>query len=311
MSTELVKRLLEGDRRAAARLITLVESEVQAPELMRSIYPHTGNAHIIGVTGAPGSGKSTIVYRLTQKFRSKGKTVGIIAVDPTSPFTGGALLGDRIRMQELSSDKGVFIRSMGTRGSLGGLARATNDAIRILDAFGKDVVLVETVGAGQSEVDIVNSAYTSIVVLVPGMGDDVQAIKAGILEIGDVFVVNKADRDGADRTVMELDMMLNLSPDKDEWRPPIVKTIATNDDGLDELIEALDSHIGYLKENDLLDELKECRIRTELIEIVKHRIAKFALEKVNQSDEYEELMKKVCAREIDIYSAADEILDLP
>ena len=218
---DLYTRLLEGDRRAVARLITLVENaDPEAREPVRRLHEHTGRAHIVGITGAPGSGKSTLVSSLTKVLRSRDVSVGIVAIDPTSPFTGGAVLGDRIRMQDLATDPGVFIRSMGTRGALGGIAVATNDAVNILDAFGKEIIIVETVGAGQVEVDIVKLAHTSVVVTMPGGGDEIQALKAGIMEIGDVFVVNKADRDGAGRTFTEILMMLEMSDRRDGWTPP-------------------------------------------------------------------------------------------
>ena len=311
-SEELVKRLLKGDRRAAAKLITLVEndSDTESAEVMHLLHPHTKKAYIVGVTGAPGSGKSTLVDRLTQNLRKMDKTVGVIAVDPTSPFTGGALLGDRIRMKESSVDQGVFIRSMGTRGSLGGLSRATNNSIRILDAFGKDFVLVETVGAGQSEVDIVNSAYTSIVILVPGMGDEIQAIKAGILEIGDIFVVNKSDKEGADRTVMELEMMLDLNPDKSGWMPPIIKTIASKGEGIGELLDSIECHREYLKSNNRLKKRQDSRNEAELLDVLSYKINKYLLDNIKQSGSYDDLLKKVCKQKIDIYSAADEILKI-
>ena len=311
-SSELVKRLLKGDRRAVAKLITLVEndSDTESAEVMHLLHPHTKKAYIVGVTGAPGSGKSTLVDRLTHQLRKMDKTVGVIAVDPTSPFTGGALLGDRIRMKDSSVDQGVFIRSMGTRGSLGGLSRATNNSIRILDAFGKDFVLVETVGAGQSEVDIVNSAYTSIVILVPGMGDEIQAIKAGILEIGDIFVVNKSDKEGADRTVMELEMMLDLNPDKSGWMPPIIKTIASKGEGIGELLDSIECHREYLKSNNLLKKRQESRNEAELLDVLSYKINKYLLDNIKQSGSYDDLLKKVCKQKIDIYSAADEILKI-
>ena len=249
--SDLYERLLAGDRRAAARLITMVEnSDPGAREVLGLLHRHSGGAHIIGLTGSPGSGKSTLACRLAGRFRQDGRTVGIIAVDPTSPFTGGALLGDRVRMQELAGDPEVFIRSMGSRGALGGLAVATNDAINILDAFGKDYIIVETVGAGQVEIEIVKFAHTCVVVTMPGGGDEIQAIKAGILEIGDVFVVNKADREGAHRTCADLEMMLETRPGRDgaDWLPPVLSTVALEDEGVEELAGAVRAHLDYLIE---------------------------------------------------------------
>ncbi|MHC1566300.1 MAG: methylmalonyl Co-A mutase-associated GTPase MeaB [Candidatus Syntropharchaeia archaeon] len=307
---EIVERLLNGDRRAAAKLITLVENNAsEIKEIMNFLYPHTGHAYIIGITGAPGSGKSTLVDRLTVELRKKDKTVGIIAIDPTSPFTGGALLGDRIRMQERSTDKGVFIRSMGTRGSLGGLAKATNDVVSILDAFGKDYIIVETVGAGQSEVDIVNLAHTSIVVLVPGMGDEIQAIKAGILEIGDIFVINKADREGVEKTVMEIEMMLDLSEKKEGWKPPVLKTVATTNEGVPELLDAIEKHRRYLESTDAIEKKRWERGEAKVMEILKEEITNHLTEKIKEDGKFEELIKKVVSREMDPYSAAEEILE--
>jgi LAO/AO transport system kinase len=237
----LADRVLAGDPRALARAISLIEDEADvAAELIRAIYPHTGRAYIVGVTGPPGAGKSTLVDKLTAEIRRQGDTVGVIAVDPTSPFTGGAILGDRLRMQAHSSDPGVFIRSMATRGQLGGLARSTTDVASVLDAAGKSLVIVETVGVGQDEVDIVRMADVSIVILVPGTGDEVQALKAGIMEIADIFVVNKADRDGADRMVTAVESNLALqSYPEGQWRPPIIKTEATTGRGVPELWEAI------------------------------------------------------------------------
>jgi LAO/AO transport system kinase len=285
----LVEALLRGERRALARLLTIVENEREGVEVaLAALFPHTGKAWVIGITGAPGTGKSTLMNALTKAYRKTGKTVGIIAVDPTSPFSGGAILGDRIRMRDLAGDSGVFIRSMATRGSLGGLARATRDAIRVLDAAGFDIVLVETVGAGQSEVDIVRTAQTTIVVEAPGLGDDVQAIKAGILEIADVLVVNKADRPGADNTVRGLRAMLELGhpasrsqliqhhghlldaslpggdPNDPLWLPPVVRTVSTEETGIDELMAAVERHRLYLNDNGVLDALEQQRIEIEL-----------------------------------------------
>ena len=241
---ELLQRFAAGDKRALARAITLVENGApEAPGIMREIFAKTGNAHVVGVTGAPGVGKSTLVDRLAVEYRGRGRTVGIIAVDPTSPFTGGAVLGDRIRMQKGAADEGVFIRSLAARGHLGGVSLATGDVIKVMDAFGMDMVIVETVGAGQSEVDIMGLVHTTLVVTIPGMGDDIQAIKAGILEIGDLFVVNKADRDGADRTVMELEVMLDMNPHQGPWRPPVLKTTARDNVGISDLVDGIERHL--------------------------------------------------------------------
>src|SRR5262249_23926791 len=245
-SEDLARGVLAQSPRAIGRAISEVERDSPAvPELLRRLFPETGRARIVGVTGPPGAGKSTLVQRLAQAYRKQGRRVGIVAVDPSSPFTGGAILVDRIRMAEIYTDPGVFIRSMATRGALGGLARATSDAVDVLDASGFDVVLIETVGVGQDEVDIVQAAETVAVVLVPGLGDDIQAIKAGILEIGDVFIVNKADREGADRTAAELAMMLDLSP-LEGWRPPIVRTVAPRGEGIAEAVSALAAHGEHL-----------------------------------------------------------------
>lgn len=304
-----VPALLAGDRRALARLITAVENRApEARSMMKEVYPHTGKAHIVGITGSPGVGKSTLVDALTAELRKNGRTVGIIAVDPTSPFTGGAILGDRIRMQGVGLDEGVFIRSLATRGHLGGLSRATSDVIRLMDAFGKDVVIVETVGAGQAEVDIVRLAQTTVVVTVPGLGDDIQAIKAGILEIGDVFVVNKADHDGAERAANELELMLSLNPEQGGWRPPIVKTVARDGAGLPELAEKVASHLAYLRESGRLAEKNQATSESELKAIVTARAGARILGAAGASGLLPELVARVAGREVDPYSAADEIL---
>jgi LAO/AO transport system kinase len=257
----LTNQLLKGDRRAAAKLITIVENDpMDAKKVISRIYKHTGKAQIVGITGPSGSGKSTLVNQLACFMRKKGRTVGIIAVDVSSPFSGGAFLGDRIRMMDLTTDTGIFIRSMATRGCKGGIARATCDAIKILDALGKDMILVETVGAGEEDVDIMNASHTSIVITVPGLGDDIQANKAGMMEIADIFVVNKADRVGADMVVYELESMLRLV-DKSRWKPPVVKTIATGSVGINELDGRIDEHFNYVKENDLIRERQKRRAR--------------------------------------------------
>src|SRR5690348_17187899 len=249
MSTpDIVERLLAGDRRALARVVTLIENNApETRQILARLHVHGGHAHIIGITGSPGAGKSTLVTQLARELRRRDRTIGVIAVDPSSPFTGGAILGDRIRMQELAGDPHVFIRSMASRGSLGGLAVSTRDTVRALDAAGFDVVIIETVGAGQAEVEIVRAAQTVVVVTVPGMGDDIQAIKAGILEIADIFVVNKADRPGADQTAAELRMLLSLDEHRGErrWRPPILKTIAATGEGVPELVDALARHAAH------------------------------------------------------------------
>jgi LAO/AO transport system kinase len=308
---ELVDRLLAGDRRAAARLVTLMEDGGPlAREAIAALYPHTGHAHIIGVTGSPGTGKSTLVYELAKEFRSRGKTVGIIAVDPTSPFSGGALLGDRIRMQKLSTDEGIFIRSMASRGQLGGLARATGDAIKVLDAFGSDLVLVETVGAGQSEVEIARAAHTVIVVDAPGLGDDIQAIKAGLFEIADIFVINKADRDGADRSFLTLQMMLDLEEDNTpgEWRPPLLKTIALQGEGSAVLADAVERHLAHLRDSGQLHVRNTRLAQEELRRILSHELLDRLLGRVS-SAEWDSLTQGIAERTIDPYAAADRLLN--
>lgn len=312
MIDELIDRLLKGDKRAAARLITLVENdEEKAREIVKKIHPHTGNAYIVGITGPPGAGKSTLLDKLIRVAREEGKVVGVIAIDPTSPFTGGALLGDRIRMQRHSTDPGVFIRSMATRGSLGGLAKATNDAIKVLDAYGCDVIFVETVGVGQIEVDIVKTADTVVLVTIPGLGDDIQAIKAGLMEIADVFVINKADREGADATYFELNLMLDLEKERWEkrgWRPPIVETVATTMKGMRELWDAINEHRKFLEESGELDKKRRFRAEEEVKTIVSDRVARI-VGKMLSDEEVSSLIDKIVEREIDPYSAADEILE--
>lgn len=303
----IIERALKGDPRSIARLITAVESENdRAKEIMQKIYPHTGKAHMIGVTGSPGAGKSTFLDKLISSLMVSGLTVGVIAVDPSSPFTGGAVLGDRLRMQQHSLDPGVFIRSMGTRGSLGGLSRGTYEAALILDACGKDIVLIETVGVGQSEIDIVKIADTVALLLVPGMGDDIQIMKAGIMEIADVFIVNKADRDGSERVVREVNIMLDLQTEKD-WRPPVIPTVAESGEGVALAAGALSEHREFLASSDEGRRRKYRRLRLEVEEILKREIAKIA-EEAWDSRIGGDVLEDLALRRKDPYTVADELL---
>lgn len=300
--------MLKGDKRSIARAISQIENEQsEAQQIISLLYSHTGKAHIIGITGPSGCGKSTLVEKLVKALRREGKTVGVVAVDPTSPFTGGAFLGDRIRMQELSTDEGVFIRSMATRNNPGGLARATKDAVHILDASGKDVVIVETAGAGQSEVEIVKVAYTILVVSAPGLGDEIQAIKAGIMEIGDIFVVNKADRENADKAVIDIQAMLETNGKGQAWKPPIVKTIAIKGDGVSDLLEKIWKHKKYLESGVSISRYK-AHVETELLDVLKQKIAQQLLDDLRQKGALDAMLKKIFAREVDPYSAADKII---
>ncbi|MFX0211708.1 MAG: methylmalonyl Co-A mutase-associated GTPase MeaB [Candidatus Hodarchaeota archaeon] len=309
MNNSLVKKVLAGNTRAIARMISNVENRSKkARDYITKIFPHTGNAVICGITGPPGCGKSTLVNKLALALRKRGKKIGIIAVDPSSPFTHGALLGDRIRMQELYEDKEVFIRSMGSRGALGGLSRASRDAIRILDAAGKDIILVETVGIGQAEVDIVRTVQTCIVLTVPGLGDDIQAIKAGILEIGDIFVVNKADRADANRTYQELEIMLSLSPKMENWRPPIIKTVATKREGISELIDAIENHQSTIRTTGMLKERELQNYQEELTSLMSERLLHHII-KPEQDSSLDSLLEQILARKLDPHTAITQILE--
>ncbi|MGI8898544.1 MAG: methylmalonyl Co-A mutase-associated GTPase MeaB [Pyrinomonadaceae bacterium] len=305
----LIERIIAGDARAVARAISKVEDGSEdAAQLMKDIFPHTGSGLVVGITGAPGAGKSSLVDKLALLYRDRKERVGIVAVDPSSPFSGGAILGDRIRMHALGLDPGVFIRSMATRGNLGGLARATVDAVSILDAAGYTKVVVETVGVGQDEVEIVKAADVSVVVLVPGMGDDIQAIKAGIMEIGDIFVINKADREGVYSTEKEVEALLSLSGREDGWQPPIIKTIATENKGIVDLATAIESYRDFHFEADLGSDRRRAIARWRILELLQERLLARTLASGSASDTLDRLAEEVATRRRDPYSAVEELI---
>ncbi|HEV2582991.1 MAG TPA: methylmalonyl Co-A mutase-associated GTPase MeaB [Ktedonobacteraceae bacterium] len=307
----IVERLLSGDRRALARMVTLIENDAPvARQYLAELHMHAGNAHIVGITGAPGAGKSTLVTHMTRELRRRERKVGIVAVDPSSPFSGGAILGDRIRMMELAGDPNVFIRSMASRGNLGGLSASTRDVVRAMDAAGYDPIIIETVGTGQAEVEVMRAAQTVLVVAAPGMGDEVQAIKAGILEIADIFVVSKADKPGAEQTVAELAMLLSLDPmrrqhDKSQpyWRIPVLKTSAIKDQGLVELIDAVEQHRAFLVKSGTLSQRAQRQVRSEVQALLIHAMMR-ALQQEVSEEEWRELIEDINARERDPYSVA-------
>jgi LAO/AO transport system kinase len=305
----LIERISAGEARAVARAISKVEDGAEdAADLMKEVFPLTGRGMVVGITGSPGAGKSSLVDKLAGLYRKRGERVGIVAVDPSSPFTGGAILGDRIRMQTLGLDKDVFIRSMATRGNLGGLARATVDAVAILDAAGFGKIIVETVGVGQDEVEIVKAADVSVVVLVPGMGDDIQAIKAGIMEIGDVFVINKSDREGVMRTEKELEALLTLAMRPDAWQPPIIKTVATENKGIEEMAAAIESYQEFQKKTEASAGRRRAIARWRILELLRERLLARTLSADSASDRLDALAAEVADKRRDPYSAVEEIM---
>jgi GTPase len=308
VTSDLAQRVLECDRRALTRVLTWVENRYpEARGAMAELFPHSGRAHIVGVTGPTGSGKSTLLGALAREYRNHGRSVGIVAIDPTSPFSHGAILGDRIRMQDLTSDPDVFIRSMATRGALGGLAAATNDVVTVLDACGKDVVLVETVGAGQDEVEIAETAHTTVVINIPGAGDDMQAIKAGILEIADILVVNKADLPAAESVYKQLHIFMDLAR-HEGWEVPIIKTVSHKGQGIKELLEAVDKHRAYLETSGRLDQMRHQRARRQLLAAAQADLLSKLVSSAESNGRLEKLVDAVADRELDPHTAAEQLM---
>ena len=305
------REILAGNTRAAARLMRDLDDEIPSGvRTLKQLYRHTGRAYILGVTGAPGAGKSTLVNRITAHLRKRGKTVGIVAIDPTSPYSGGAILGDRIRMQQHALDEGVFIKSLATRGHLGGLSRSTIDVVNVMDAMGKDIILIETVGVGQDEVEIVKVAHTNLVLVVPGLGDDIQAIKAGILEIADIFVINKADRDGADKAKLEIETMVSMSSFKEgEWKPPVLFAVAATDKGTGELLEAVDRHQKYIYQEGNLSRYRREKARVELLEILKTRLIEKAVSDLDAHGLLEPLLADMAKKRKDPYTISEKVVN--
>ena len=307
--SELSSKVLKGDIRSIARLITLVENDLpDAIDEMKKIHSHTGKAHVVGITGVMGSGKSSLIFELAYLYRKQGKRVGVIAVDPTSPFSGGALLGDRVRMMDLSTDDGVFIRSMGTRGMLGGLTSAVYDVVEILDASGKDIILVETVGVGQAEVDVIKLADTTLVVLVPGLGDAIQTIKAGIMEIADIYIVNKADRPGVEQAVAEVESLIDIACSEKDRKTPVLTTISKQGKGIIDLIKEIEDHKKYLQKTKMFDVKRRKRYEAELVEIIRKRLMNFIFDESTFKGKVESLIDQISKKEVDPYTAAEEIL---
>ena len=312
--SSITEKVRAGDVRTVARLIRDIDDGM--PEVrgtLKELYPYTGKAYVVGITGAPGVGKSTLVDQMLSHLRRQNKTVGVLAVDPTSPFSGGAILGDRVRMQRHSMDEGVFIRSMATRGHFGGLTQSTRSAIDVLDAMGKDYILVETVGVGQDEVDVVRSAHTTVIVVVPGMGDDIQAIKAGILEVGDIFVINKEDREGADKTLNDLRLMIEMGHNKYEggrWKPTILKAQAVFDKGVAELIEEIEKHRSYLNRalGGVQFRKRKKNVREELFEMVKNRLVEEVLNDLTETGQFEKAVESIVEGNVDPYTACDNLV---